>query len=131
MKTSITCGTLSEEFCGNKKKVEKVKIETRKTNKTISMHQIKNNCETNGFAVVVVAEMCDYKEIIDYLKKWSLHEVKFMTPGFVIRDAEACVYDSILSVKVAKESFMDAQKMRNFIRGGNTRILFEDYIEMV
>lgn len=102
-----------------------------KTNKTISMHQIRNNCETNGFAVVIVAESCDYKKIVNYLKKWSLHDVKIMSPGFVIRDAEACVYDSILSVKVAKESFMDAQKMRNFIRGGNTRILFEDYIKMV
>jgi len=101
-----------------------------KTNMKHCMSQIKNNCDTNGFAVVVVAEACDYKDVINYLKKWTKNEVKVMSPGFVIRDTEACVYDSILSVKVAKEAFMDAQKMRNFVRGGDTRILFEDYAEM-
>jgi len=105
-------------------------INSQTVNK-ISMRQIQNNAETNGFAVVVVAEACDYKEVIDYLKKETDNEVKVMSPGFVIRDVNACIYDSILSVKVAKEAFMDAQKMKNFIRGGDTRILFEDYIEMV
>jgi 6-phosphofructokinase 1 len=102
-----------------------------KTNMKHCMSQIKNNCDTNGFAVVVVAEACDYKDVIKYLKKWTKNEVKVMSPGFVIRDTQACVYDSILSVKVAKEAFMDAQKMRNFVRGGNTRILFEDYAEFL
>lgn len=105
-------------------------INSQTVNK-ISMRQIQNNAETNGFAVVVVAEACDYKEVIDYLKKETDNEVKVMSPGFVIRDVNACIYDSILSVKVAKEAFMDAQKMKNFIRGGDTRILFEDYIEIV
>jgi 6-phosphofructokinase len=102
-----------------------------KTINDISMRQIQNNCDINGFAVVVVAEACEYKDVVDFLKNETEHEVKIMSPGFVIRDVNACVYDSILSVKVAKESFMDAQKMRNFIRGGNSRLLFEDFIEMV
>lgn len=102
-----------------------------KTINDISMRQIQNNCDINGFAVVVVAEACEYKDVVEFLKNETEHEVKIMSPGFVIRDVNACVYDSILSVKVAKESFMDAQKMRNFIRGGNSRLLFEDFIEMV
>src|SRR5210317_1794336 len=35
----------------------------------ISMKQIRNNYETNGYAVVVVAEACEYQDIVDYLEE--------------------------------------------------------------
>ena len=102
----------------------------KQTINTISMHQIKNNLETQGYAVVVVAETCEYQDIVDFLEEEIYTEIKVMNPGFVIRDAEPCAYDTILSVKVAREAFEDAQKFRNFIRGGNAKITFENYLEI-
>jgi 6-phosphofructokinase len=93
----------------------------------ISKHQIKNNYETQGYAVIVVAETCEYQDVVDFLEE---EDVKVMNPGFVIRDAEPCAYDTILSVKVAREAFEDAQKFRNFIRGGNGKMTFENYLEI-
>jgi 6-phosphofructokinase len=93
----------------------------------ISKHQIKNNYEIQGYAVIVVAETCEYQDVVDFLEE---EDVKVMNPGFVIRDAEPCAYDTILSVKVAREAFEDAQKFRNFIRGGNGKMTFENYLEI-
>lgn len=97
----------------------------------ISMHQIKNNYETQGYAVVVVAETCEYQDIIDFIQEEVDTEIKVMNPGFVIRDAEPCAYDTILSVKVAKEAFENAQMYRNFIQGGSTKMLFDDFVKLV
>lgn len=97
----------------------------------ISMHQIKNNYETQGYAVVVVAETCEYQDIVDFIQEEVDTEIKVMNPGFVIRDAEPCAYDTILSVKVAKEAFENAQMYRNFIQGGSTKMLFDDFVKLV
>ena len=97
----------------------------------ISMHQIKNNYETQGYAVVVVAETCDYQDIVDFIQDEVETEIKVMNPGFVIRDAEPCAYDTILSVKVAKEAFENAQMYRNFIQGESTKMLFDDFVKLV
>lgn len=97
----------------------------------ISMYQIKNNYETQGYAVVVVAETCDYQDIVDFIQDEVETEIKVMNPGFVIRDAEPCAYDTILSVKVAKEAFENAQMYRNFIQGGSTKMLFDDFVKLV
>jgi len=102
----------------------------KQTINTISMHQIKNNYETQGYAVVVVAETCEYQDVMDFLEEEVYTELKVMNPGFVIRDADPCAYDTILSVKVAREAFEDAQKFRNFIRGGNGKMTFENYLEI-
>lgn len=98
---------------------------------TISQRQIIEHFEMNGYAVVVVAETGEYKNILDYLKKETNAEVKIMTPGFVIRDTEPCVYDVILSVRIARESFEYAQKFENFIKGAGTELKFEDYLDVV
>jgi 6-phosphofructokinase 1 len=97
----------------------------------ISMHQIKNNYEIQGYAVIVVAETCEYQDIVDFIQEEVDTEIKVMNPGFVIRDAEPCAYDTILSVKVAKEAFENAQMYRNFIQGGSTKMLFDDFVKLV
>jgi len=97
----------------------------------ISMHQIKNNYEIQGYAVIVVAETCEYQDVVDFIQEEVDTEIKVMNPGFVIRDAEPCAYDTILSVKVAKEAFENAQMYRNFIQGGSTKMLFDDFIKLV
>jgi 6-phosphofructokinase len=102
----------------------------KQTINKISMHQIKNNYETQGYAVIVVAETCEYQDVMEFLEEEVYTEIKVMNPGFVIRDAEPCAYDTILSVKVAREAFEDAQTFRNFIRGGNAKMTFENYLEI-
>src|SRR6056300_1514967 len=97
----------------------------------ISMKQIKNNYETNGYAVVVVAEVCEYQDIVDYLEEELDVDIKTINPGFVIRDTKPCAYDTILSVKVAKEAFETAQKFENFIQGGDAKMKLEDYLDIV
>jgi 6-phosphofructokinase 1 len=97
----------------------------------ISMKQIKNNYETNGYAVVVVAEVCEYQDIVDYLEEELDADIKTINPGFVIRDTKPCAYDTILSVKVAKEAFETAQKFENFIQGGDSKMKLEDYLDAV
>jgi 6-phosphofructokinase len=101
------------------------------TNNEISMKQIKNNYETNGYAVVVVAEVCEYQDIVDYLEEELDADIKTINPGFVIRDTKPCAYDTILSVKVAKEAFETAQKFENFIQGGDSKMKLEDYLDAV
>lgn len=103
----------------------------KQTVNKISERQIKNNYEVNGYAVVVVGETSDYKDVLDFIKREVDTEVKIMSPGFVIRDAEPCVYDTILSVRIAREAFEYAQKYRNFIKGAGTAIKFEDYLDIV
>ena len=60
---------------------------------------------------------------MDFLEEYVYTDIK------VIRDTKACAYDTIISVKVAREAFEDAQKFRNFIIGGNTKMTFENYLE--
>jgi len=92
--------------------------------------QIKENYERYGYVVVVVAEACEYQDVVDFIHDEMEVEIKVMNPGFVIRDVEACAYDTILSVKVAREAFENAQKFDNFIQGGNTKMKFENYLEI-
>src|SRR5210317_1516940 len=99
----------------------------KQTINNISKYQIKNNYETQGYAVVVVAETCEYQDVMDFLEET---DIKVMNPGFVIRDTKACAYDTIMSVKVAREAFEDAQKFRNFVIGGNAKMTFENYLEI-
>ena len=89
----------------------------KQTINKISERQIKNNYEVNGYAVVVVGETSNYKSVLEFLKKEVDTDVKVMSPGFVIRDAEPCVYDTILSVRIAREAFEFGQKYKNFIKG--------------
>ena len=100
----------------------------RQTVNSVTMKQIKENYERYGYAVVVVAEACEYQDVFDFLQEEVDTELKIVNPGFVIRDVEACAYDTILSVKVAGEAFENAQKSDNFVQGGNTKVKFYDYI---
>ena len=100
----------------------------RQTVNSVTMKQIKENYERYGYAVVVVAEACEYQDVFDFLQEEVDTELKIVNPGFVIRDVEACAYDTILSVKVAGEAFENAQKFDNFVQGGNTKVKFYDYI---
>jgi 6-phosphofructokinase len=103
----------------------------QQTINSISSKQIITNYERFGYAVVVVAEACEYEDVVDYIQNEIDVEIKNINPGFVIRDVEACAYDTILSVKVAREAFENAQKFDNFIQGGSSKILFEDFMNLV
>ena len=100
----------------------------QQTINSVTAKQIKENYERYGHVVVVVAEACEYQDVVDFIHDEMEVEIKIMNPGFVIRDVEACAYDTILSVKVAREAFENAQKFDNFIQGGNTKMEFYDYI---
>jgi 6-phosphofructokinase len=100
----------------------------QQTINSVTAKQIKENYERYGYVVVVVAEACEYQDVVDFIHDEMEVEIKIMNPGFVIRDVEACAYDTILSVKVAREAFENAQKFDNFIQGGNTKMKFYDYI---
>ena len=100
----------------------------QQTINSVTAKQIKENYERYGYVVVVVAEACEYQDVVDFIHDEMEVEIKVMNPGFVIRDVEACAYDTILSVKVAREAFENAQKFDNFIQGGNTKMKFYDYI---
>jgi len=100
----------------------------QQTINSVTAKQIKENYERYGYVVVVVAEACEYQDVVDFIHDEMEVEIKIMNPGFVIRDVEACAYDTILSVKVAREAFENAQKFNNFIQGGNTKMKFYDYI---
>lgn len=100
----------------------------QQTINSVTAKQIKENYERYGHVVVVVAEACEYQDVVDFIHDEMEVEIKIMNPGFVIRDVEACAYDTILSVKVAREAFENAQKFDNFIQGGNTKMKFYDYI---
>ena len=100
----------------------------QQTINSVTAKQIKENYERYGYVVVVVAEACEYQDVVDFIHDEMEVEIKVMNPGFVIRDVEACAYDTILSVKVAREAFENAQKFNNFIQGGNTKMKFYDYI---
>jgi 6-phosphofructokinase len=100
----------------------------QQTINSVMAKQIRENYERYGYVVVVVAEACEYQDVVDFIHDEMEVEIKVMNPGFVIRDVEACAYDTILSVKVAREAFENAQKFDNFIQGGNTKMKFYDYI---
>ena len=102
----------------------------QQTINSVTAKQIKENYERYGYVVVVVAEACEYQDVVDFIHDEMEVEIKIMNPGFVIRDVEACAYDTILSVKVAREAFENAQKFDNFIQGGNTKMKFENYLEI-
>jgi 6-phosphofructokinase len=78
----------------------------------------------HGHAVVVISEMCD---IIDGLSV----KPKVISPGYLIRDVEPCVYDSILVERIVREAFDHAQDHRDFIKGAGVVIPFKDYLRVV
>lgn len=77
-----------------------------------------------GYALVIVSELCDYQNIIADLSK----ETKVITPGYLIRDSEACVYDTILAERMVREAFDHAQTNQNFIKGATNIIKFTDFL---
>ena len=97
----------------------------------ISMHQIKNNYETQGFALVLVTGTDRYWDIIEYLQQNTDTSVSVMSPVFEAYDVEPCLYDKILSERVAREAFEHAQTQTNFIIGGGGTVKFEDYLDIV
>ena len=56
---------------------------------------------------------------------------KIITPGYLIRDVEPCVYDSILAERIVREAFDSAQDHRDFIKGAGVLIPFKDYLRVV
>lgn len=79
-----------------------------------------------GYAVVVVSEICDHQRIASNLSS----EVKVITPGYLIRDSGACVYDTILAERMVREAFDHAQENKNFIKGANRIIKFNDFLRI-
>jgi 6-phosphofructokinase len=82
---------------------------------------------TNGYAVVVISEMCDYQDLFTSLSV----EPKVITPGYLIRDVEPCIYDSILGERMIHEAFDHAQIHRDFIKGATSILPFKDYLRIV
>jgi 6-phosphofructokinase len=80
-----------------------------------------------GYAVVVISEMCDY----DHLLTSMSVKPKVITPGYLIRDVEPCVYDSILAERMVREAFEFAQENRDFIKGATNIVKFKDYLRIV
>ena len=97
----------------------------------ISMHQIKNNYNTNGYALVLITGTEDYWDIIEFLQQNTDTDVRITSPNFTTREMEPCLYDKILSERVAREAFECAQTQTNFIVGGGSIIKFEEYIDIV
>ena len=79
----------------------------------------------------VGVEVCEYQDIVDYLEDELDVDIKTINPGFILRDTKPCAYDTILSVKVAKEAFETAQKFDNFIQGGDAKMKLDDYLDIV
>jgi hypothetical protein len=97
----------------------------------ISMHQIKNNYETQGFALVLVTGTDRYWDIVEYLQQNTDTSVSVVSPALEVYDVEPCLYDKILSERVAREAFEHAQIQTNFIIGGGGTVKFEDYLDIV
>lgn len=97
----------------------------------ISMHQIKNNYDTNGYALVLITGTDDYWDIVEFLQQNTDTDVCITSPSFITREIEPCLYDKILSERVAREAFECAQTQTNFIIGGGGTVKFEDYLDIV
>ena len=97
----------------------------------ISMHQIKNNYETHGFALVLVTGTDRYWDIVEFLQQNTDTSVKVVSPALEAYDVEPCLYDKILSERVAREAFDAAQRHNNFIIGGGGIVTFEDYFDIM
>ena len=97
----------------------------------ISMHQIKNNYNTNGYALVLITGTEDYWDIIEFLQQNTDTDVRITSPNFTTREMEPCLYDKILSERVAREAFEYAQTQTNFNVGGGGTMKFEDYLDIV
>jgi len=80
-----------------------------------------------GYAVVVISEMCDYEHLLTSMSV----KPKVITPGYLIRDVEPCVYDSILAERMVREAFEFAQENRDFIKGATNIVKFKDYLRIV
>ena len=80
-----------------------------------------------GYAVVVISEVCDYEHLLTSMSV----KPKVITPGYLIRDVEPCVYDSILAERMAREAFEHAQENRDFIKGATNIVKFKDYLRLV
>jgi 6-phosphofructokinase 1 len=95
------------------------------------MHQIKNNYETHGFALVLVTGTDRYWDIVEFLQQNTDTSVKVVSPALEAYDVEPCLYDKILSERVAREAFDAAQRHNNFIIGGGGIVTFEDYLDIM
>lgn len=80
-----------------------------------------------GYAVVVISEVCDYQHLLTSMSV----KPKVITPGYLIRDVEPCVYDSILAERMVREAFDYAQENRDFIKGASNIVKFKDYLRIV
>ena len=80
-----------------------------------------------GYAVVVISEVCDYEHLLTSMSV----KPKVITPGYLIRDVEPCVYDSILAERMVREAFEYAQENRDFIKGATNIVPFKDYLRLV
>lgn len=87
---------------------------------------IENSFANRGYGLVVVSELCDYRT---FIKKIDT-ETKIITPGCLIRDSEACVYDIILAERMVREAFEHAQNNQNFIKGATNIIQFKDFLRI-
>lgn len=80
-----------------------------------------------GYAVVVISEVCEYEELLTSMSV----KPKVITPGYLIRDVEPCVYDTILAERMVREAFEYAQDHRDFIKGATSILPFKDYLRLV
>jgi 6-phosphofructokinase 1 len=91
------------------------------------LSSIEYSYANRGYAVVIISEMCDYHPLVTSLSV----RPKIITPGYLIRDVEPCVYDSILAERMAKEAFKYAQDHRDFIKGATNVMPFKDYLRIM
>jgi 6-phosphofructokinase len=91
------------------------------------MSAIEYSYAKRGYAVVIISEVCDY----EYLLTSMSVKPKLITPGYLIRDVEPCVYDSILAERMVREAFAHAQEHRDFIKGATNIVSFNDYLRLV
>lgn len=90
-------------------------------------NSIEYSFANRGYAVVLVSEQCEYTHLLTSLSA----EAKVITPGYLIRDVEPCVYDSILAERMVREAFNHAQENRDFIKGATNIVKFKDYLRLV
>lgn len=91
-------------------------------NNSITRHMIESHYSTHGYGVVIISEKCD---IVNDMP------ATIINPGNRLNNVDTCLYDGILSMSVARDSFLYAQKNKNFIKGGSSIIKIEDYLSIV
>jgi len=103
-------------------------IITPMNNNSITVNILKSFYETHSFAVVLISEKCNY---MDIFSKMGDIRTTVINPGNQMKEVDTCLYDTILSNTMARESFLYAQENKNFIKGASNIIKFEDYINIV